>query len=65
MNFLTGFKTYIAGFGLLIKAVIGAILHFVDPGNALALDLGTAYAEFMTGLGLVGLRAAKTTPPAA
>lgn len=56
MNFLSGYKTYLAGIGLMLKALVGVLLHFADPSNALALDIGAAYNDFMTGLGLVGLR---------
>jgi hypothetical protein len=60
MNFLSGYKTLIAGIGLMVKAVVGALLHFAEPTNAAALDLATAYNEFMIGLGLVGLKFAVT-----
>lgn len=60
MAFLEGYKTYIAGFGLIAVAVVGALLHFADPANAMAMPLDVALTKLLEGLGLVGLRKAVT-----
>lgn len=58
MNFLEGYKTKIAAVILMLHALLGGIMYFADPTNPVALPIEAAIAEFMTGLGMLGLRAA-------
>lgn len=53
---LSGYKTYIVAFGIVVAAVVA----FVN-GQA---DLGTAVMQALTGLGFAGLRAGVATDAA-
>jgi hypothetical protein len=58
MNFLEGYKTKIAAVIMMLHALLGAIMTFADPTNPLSLPIEAAIVEFMTGLGMFGIRAA-------
>lgn len=59
-KFIGGYKTYIAGLGIAIPALLVMINNFGDQGAAYLTTVSTSpeWLAFMNGLGLMGLRAA-------
>lgn len=55
MNFLSGYKTKLGGFGMLLTGVAGLIYHFTDATNAMALNLPEALTLITGGLGILGI----------
>lgn len=53
---LNGKKTYIAGVALMLVAVAGFVLNFVQPEAAQAMPFDAAFALFLNGLGFFGVR---------
>lgn len=52
---ISGWKTYVAGFGSIVTGVVGLVLHFIDPANSAALTIEQAAALIWGGLGLIGI----------
>lgn len=68
-NFISGYKSYIAGAGLAIPALLSIIQNFADKGTPYLLGVaGTPeWAVLLNGLAIMGLRAAisKASPDTA
>jgi len=58
MDFLTGYKTKIAGVLAMLYALAGGVMGFVDPTSPLVLTLPAAIPIFLGGLAALGLRLA-------
>lgn len=58
-NFISGYKTYIAAFSLMVPALLTMIQKFGDLGTAYLLDITSTpeWALFMNGLAAAGIRA--------
>jgi type IV secretory pathway VirB2 component (pilin) len=63
MDFLKGYLTYFAGFGLLVAGAVGMVINLVEPTHAQALPMGEAMQKIMEGIGLIGLRRAVANKP--
>lgn len=59
-NFLSGYKAYLAGLGLVVPAVLTMLQKFSEQGTAYILTVTSTpeWALLLNGLGIMGLRAA-------
>lgn len=55
MNFLSGYKTILGGFGMILTGVVGLIYHFTDTTNQMALGFPEAITLITGGLGILGI----------
>lgn len=54
----TGWKGITAGIAMMLLAVVGAVLGFVNFESPITLDLNAAFLMFFNGLGILGIRVA-------